>query len=242
MFAKTLLIVPVLALVGLLTPNPARAQFAVIDVGAITQLVQEVTTLRQQLSTAQAELDQARSAYQAMTGDRGMERLLAGTNRNYLPTDWTDLEQVLQGGSASYGSLATSVQSLVGANSILSAQQIAALSPTERANVQSDREHAALLQALSRDELATASARFSALQQLIDAIPAATDEKGILDLQARIGVEQAMLENETIKLSVLNATAQAQEEAEDQQIREQAIAEIGSLRSLPPMGLAAGSL
>jgi type IV secretion system protein VirB5 len=240
MFGKALLTLPLLALLGL--TNPARAQFAVIDVGAITQLIEEVTTLRQQLSTAQAELNQERSTYQAMTGDRGMERLLAGTNRNYLPTDWADLEQVLKGGSSAYGSMASSVQSLVGANAVLSAQQIAALSPTERANVEADREHAALVQALSRDELATASARFSALQQLINAIPAASDEKGILDLQARIGIEQAMLENETIKLNVLNATAQAEEEAEDQQIREQAIAEIGSLRNLPPMGLASGSL
>ena len=166
-----------------------------------------------------------------------MERLLAGTNRNYLPTDWADLQQVMQGGSSSYGSLAASVQSLVGANAVLSSQQLAALSPTEQADVETDREHAALLQALSRDELSTASARFSSLQELINAIPTATDEKGILDLQARIEAEQAMLENEAIKLSVLNETARAEREAEDEEIREQAVTEIGTLKDLPPMGL-----
>ena len=35
----------------------ARAQWAVIDVGAIAQLIQEVQTLRQQLMTAQAQLN-----------------------------------------------------------------------------------------------------------------------------------------------------------------------------------------
>ena len=38
----------------------ARAQWAVVDVGAITQLMQEVRTMSQQLITAQAQLQQAR--------------------------------------------------------------------------------------------------------------------------------------------------------------------------------------
>ncbi|MBW4053684.1 MAG: type IV secretion system family protein [Proteobacteria bacterium] len=237
MFRKLLIALPLVLFLAFGAPRPAQAQWAVIDVGAINQLLQEVTLLRQQLTTTQEELSQARSTYQAMTGDRGMERLLAGTNRNYLPTDWADLQQVMQGGSSSYGSLAASVQSLVGSNAVLSSQQLAALSPTEQADVEADREHVALLQALSRDELSTASARFGSLQELINAIPTATDEKGILDLQARIEVEQAMLENEAIKLSVLNETERAQREAEDEEIREQAVDEIGTLKDLPPMGL-----
>ena len=40
----------------------ARAQWAVIDVGAIAQLIQEVQTLRQQLLTAEAQLNQAEAA------------------------------------------------------------------------------------------------------------------------------------------------------------------------------------
>lgn len=237
MYRKVLSGVPFLFVLLFAVPRAAQAQWAVVDVGAITQLVQEVATLQQQLSTAQAELNQARSTYQAMTGDRGMERLLSGENRNYLPTDWADLEQVLQGASASYGALAASVTSLVNANAVLSGQEMAGLSPTERARVLADRQHAALLQALSRDELSTASARFGELQQLVNAIPTATDEKGILDLQARIGAEQAMVENESIKLRVLEETTGAEREAEEQEIREEAIANVGSLRNLPPMGL-----
>lgn len=234
---KFLVGIPLLILLAVATPRPAQAQWAVIDVNAIVQLAKEVATLQQQLTTAQAELSEARTTYQAMTGDRGMERLLEGTPRNYLPTDWADLQQVLEGSSSAYGALASNTQGLITANAVLSGQQIAALSPTERAEVLADREHAALLQAVTRDALSTASARFSDLQQLINAIPAATDQKGALDLQARIAAEQAMLENETIKLDVLYQTQAAEREAEDEQIREQAMANIGSLRNLPPMGL-----
>ena len=64
----------------------ARAQWAVIDVGAIAQLIQEVQTLRQQLATAQAQLNQAEAALATTTGNRGMQLLLGGTNAQ-LSTD-----------------------------------------------------------------------------------------------------------------------------------------------------------
>jgi type IV secretion system protein VirB5 len=237
MFRKAFLGLPVLALLAILAPRPAHAQWAVIDVNAIVQLAKEVATLQQQLATAQAELNEVRTTYQAMTGDRGMERLLAGTNRNYLPTDWADLQQVLNGASSSYGTLTASVQSLLQTEAVLSTQQLAALSPSEQQAVLADRQHAALLQATTRDALSAASARFAALQELINAIPSATDQKGILDLQARIAAEQGMLENESVKLNLLYQTQAAERAAEDQHIREEAIAGIGSLRNLPPLDL-----
>src|SRR5690348_18483441 len=71
----------------------ARAQFAVIDVASLSQLVSEVQVLEQQLATAQSELTQAQNEYQSITGGRGMERLLPGTVRNYLPPDWRSEER-----------------------------------------------------------------------------------------------------------------------------------------------------
>ena len=67
----------------------AQAQFAVIDVASVAQLMSEVKTLEQQLATAQADLAQAQTAYRSTVGDRGMEQLLAGTVRNYLPPNWS---------------------------------------------------------------------------------------------------------------------------------------------------------
>jgi type IV secretion system protein VirB5 len=237
MIRKLLSTLPILGLLVLLTPGTAHAQWAVIDVGAITQLVQEVTVLERQLTTAQQELQQAQSTYSAMTGDRGMENLLSGIDRNYLPSNWSELQQVLSGSSLSYGALASSVEGLVSGDAVLSGSQLASFSPVERANVIADREHAALLQAVTRDALSTTSQRFAELQQLIAAIPTATDEKAILDLQARIAVEQAMIQNEAIKLQVLYETTTAETQAESEEINEESVAESGSLQNLPPIGL-----
>ena len=215
----------------------AHAQIPVTDVGAIFQLVTQVQTLAQQLQTIQNQLAQARQEYQSITGPRGMQNLLSGTNRNYLPTTWAQLQGTLNGASGTYGALSMSIQTLMAGNSVLSAANLAAMSPVERNAIQARRQSAALRQAVSQQALSTTSNRFASLQQLINAIPAATDQKAILELQARIGAEQGMLQNEHTKLQMLLQAAQADEAAQRQRLREQAIADGGNLRRLPPLGL-----
>jgi type IV secretion system protein VirB5 len=205
----------------------AHAQWAVVDVGAIAQLIQEVQQMQQALQVAQNQLGQAQQAYQSITGGRGMERLLSGTVRNYLPADWTQFST----------SLAGPIQSTVRANAILTTAQWAALSPAEQQQLSAARSNAALLQVAAQQAYATTSSRFTSVQQLISAISGATDQKGILDLQARIQAEQGMLQNDQTKLQVLFQLVQAQELSRRQQTREQAMADVGSVRNLPPLGL-----
>jgi type IV secretion system VirB5/TraC/TraE/TrbJ family protein len=90
----------------------AHAQWAVIDAPALAQLIQQVETTEQQLATARAQLLQAQQALQTTTGVRGMEQLLSGTIRNYLPPDWQQVTAALQG-SNGYGSLSADVQNLI---------------------------------------------------------------------------------------------------------------------------------
>jgi len=208
----------------------ARAQFAVIDVASLTQLVSEVQTLGQQLATARSELAQAQAEYQSVTGTRGMERLLAGTTRNYLPSDWATLQRALQGGG-SFPTLAADLKNALGLTAVLSGPQLAALPPAASAQLQAGRESVALLQSLSHEALANASNRFASLQGLINAIAGTADQKGILELHARIAAEQGMLVNEHTKLQVLYHALQAEEWASAQRVRELALAGHGQFAS-----------
>lgn len=226
-----------LPFLGFIAAPAAHAQWAVIDVNAIVQLTQEVSILEQQLSTAENELNQARTTYNAMTGTRGMQNLLSGINRNYLPTSLADLQAVLQGTSGSYGALSSSMTSLAQTNAILSPQQVAQFSPAVQARLAATRNANALTMALAGSALSTTSSRFATLQQLITAIGSATDQKAALDLQSRIASEQSMLQNDRSKLDVLAQAAQAQAAAARQAAQEQAIADVGSFRTLPAMGL-----
>jgi type IV secretion system protein VirB5 len=207
-------------LLSLFSVPQAQAQWAVIDVHAIAQLAQEVKQMQAQYQQMQVE-------YQAMTGSRGMQNLLSVTNRNYLPTQWGQVSTALAG----------LIRANVNTNAVLSSQQVTALSPADREVLTTARANAALLQAASQEAYAVESNRFGSLQQLIDAIPSATDQKGALDLQSRIQAEVAMLQNEGTKLAVLHQAAQGEQWALGQRVLEQAVADIGSLRSLPPLRL-----
>jgi type IV secretion system protein VirB5 len=209
----------------------ARAQFAVIDVASVTQLLHQVATMASQLQAAQAQLEQARAQYQSLTGTRGMENLLAGTVRNYLPTDWSQLAAAMQGSGGSFAALATDLQRNLSANAVLPGSQIAGLSADAQAQLGAVRGTVALLQAVSQEALSSASSRFASLQQLIDAIPTAQDAKGALDLQARITAEQGMLQNEQTKLQVLFQLAHAQQWAEREQALERTTVGHGTFAS-----------
>lgn len=203
----------------------ARAQFAVIDVPALAQLVEEVQTMQQQLQTARNQLQSAQQALQAMTGDRGMQLLLSGVVRNYLPANWTQLNSLMLGqGAGGYGGLAADVRNAIAANAVLSPQRLALLAPPDQQLIQAARQSSATQQALSHAALANASGRFASIQSLIAAIATATDQKAILDLQARIGAELGMLQNEQTKLQVLYQATQAQKSVIREQAREQVIA------------------
>ena len=221
-FAKNPL--PAITLALMAAAPAAHAQFAVIDVAAVTQLITEVQNLEQALTVAREHLQEAQTELRSMTGDRGMELLLAGTNRNYLPADWSQLTAALNNTSSAYAALSAGIQQALSEDTVLTPQQLATLSADGQQQLAADRDTAALLQGVSRQALANASNRFADLQQLINTIGTASDQKGILDLNARIGAEQAMLENEQTKLVVLVAAAEAQRWTDEEQDRERAIA------------------
>ena len=208
-----------------------------IDASALAQLVTQMQTMENQLLTAQQQLTEAQTTLQSMSGTRGMENLLSHTARNYLPSDWTELAAALNNTGTAYGALEREVQALIRQNAVLTDAQLASFTPAQRELVDTGRQDAAALEGLSRQALANTSQRFAAIEQLIQAIGTATDQKAILDLQARIEAETGMLQNEASKLQSLYQVTDAEERARVQRVRESALADVGSLRSLPAMGL-----
>jgi type IV secretion system protein VirB5 len=230
-------LVVVLAAFG--TVRPAHAQWVVIDPTSLTQELIQVQQVAQEITLAEKTLNQVEQAYNSTTGNRGMQNLLSGVNRNYLPTNWTQLTGAMGGGGGAYGALGSDITSTVTRNAILTPSQTAQLSGTELDSLTQRRQSVALLEALARAALSTNSNRFSSLQGLINAIPTANDQKGMLELHARVGAEHAMLQTEQTKLETLYKAAQVAAETERERSDEKAIADIGHINQLPPMGLGA---
>ena len=206
----------------------ASAQWAVIDVAAVARLSAELQTLDQSLTTQQQEFGAAEAQLRGMSGTRGMQDLLGGIRRNYLPETWGQLRAAADGRPGSYPGLAAAVRAALTAHAYLSSGQLQILSPSAQQQLLANRRTAALLEAISASALSDASARFSGLKQLIATIGSARDQKSILDLTARIGAEQTMLENEQTKLRVLFAAAEAQQWIDHEREREAAIAAQGN--------------
>lgn len=229
------LLAALFALVVGLAPMQARAGIPVIDFANLMQAVQQVAAWMQQYQQMVQQIQQLQQQYAAITGGRGMETLLQMTNaqRNYLPPDYQQLMQAVNGVSSTYAGLSGHVQSITAANAILTNGQLGTMTPEMRQVVEQGRKSAAMLSAMTQSAQQNSSQRFASLQQLISQIGAAGDTKAIQDLQGRIGAEQAMLANEANKLQALYQTAQAEELLRKQRARELAIRGIGDIDGLP---------
>jgi len=212
---------------------PAQAQWAVIDVASIQQLVVQINYWKQQVAGMQNQLNQLKQTHAALTGGRGMERLLGTSEaqRNYLPADWAEMLKVLDGSSGQYGNLSTAVDNAVRARTVLDDARLAKLSPTERDSVLAARKSAAVSAVMAQRAFTNAGQRFAALQGLVTAIGNAPDAKAIADLEARIAAEETMLDNEQAKLATLQQAAQAEQWTQAAQLREAAIAGHGEFAS-----------
>jgi type IV secretion system protein VirB5 len=231
---KHLLGVTLASLIGL-APMHARAGIPVIDFANLTQAIQQVASWLQQYQQMAQQIQQLQAQYQAITGPRGMENLLQMTNaqRNYLPPDYQQLLQAVNGASAVYAGLSGQVQSITAANAVLTNTQLGAMTPQMRQVVEQGRNSAAMLSAMTQSAQQNSSQRFASLQQLIAQIGAAGDDKAIQDLKGRISAEQTMLTNEATKLQALYQTVQAEELLRQQRTRELTIQGIGDIDSLP---------
>ena len=177
---------------------------AVIDVGAIAQLIEQIATLQR------AARDRARASWTRRGAVRRDDRRArhgapAAGSAAQLPA--TRLAVARARARGCVGRLFGARRAAGGDGECqCGADAGAARADCRIRSASSCRPRAVprrCCRSTSRQALEVTSERFASLQQLIDAIPGATDPKAVLDLQARIAAEQAMLQNEQTKLMVL---------------------------------------
>lgn len=216
---------------------PAHAGMPVIDVANLAQAIQQVISWGQQLQGMVSQYNQLVSTYDSITGPRGMQNLLpiALTQRNYLPANYAQLQSVMNGTSGTYAGLAVQVQSTVQSNAILTAPQVASLSPQAQAYITQSRRSAATLAMLSQQTQSNASGNFGTLQGLISALGSTSDTKASADLAGRIQSEQVMTQTNQIKTDALYQTVQAQQLQNAQTARELSVKALGRMSAEPAL-------
>ena len=225
----------------LVASESARAAMPVVDVAAIQQLLREISAWSEQLQGMRLQLTQLQQTRAALTGSRGMDQLLPLTPaaRNYLPSDWSGVAELIRGGAAADPALGAAARAQLATNAILSAADLSRLPPELQSLLQHEREAVAGSQVLTRAAYALSSDRFASLTTLIDRIRATPDAKAIAELQGRIEAEQAMLANESVKLAALAQVTEAERAARDLARRESILRAHGAFSSrfqpVPPV-------
>ncbi|MBS8271056.1 type IV secretion protein [Halomonas litopenaei] len=192
------------ATIGLSQPAMAGG-IPVIDVSSLTQQILQVQHMLNQIEQLKSQLATANKELDSMSGVRGLGYVIDSA---YDTAVNVDPDQVL------------SDAGIRGANEHGLSGDVADL-------YDSGNQNTATWLGQSQKSLEQAQERFSELTGLVAEVNNSPDQKDILDLQARIGAEQVMLQNEMAKLSMLRSQAEANQALHAQRVQQMRVASSG---------------
>ena len=186
--------------------QPAMAGgIPVIDVSSLTQQILQVQHMLNQIEQLKSQLETANRELDSMSGVRGLGNVIDSA---YDTGVNVDPNQVLNDAG------------IRGANEHGLTGDVADL-------YDSGNQNTATWLGQSQKSLEQAQERFSELTGLVAEVNNSPDQKDVLDLQARIGAEQVMLQNEMAKLSMLRSQAEANQAMHNQRVQQMRVASSG---------------
>jgi len=205
------------------TSFTASAQIPVTDVAQINVTVanqlENVAKYVEMIQQYKTQIDQMKSQYESLTGSRNLGEIMSNPAlRDYLPSEWRDVYSRVQNGG--YAGLTGSAKAIRDANRLFDA--CAGKIGESKQVCERAANKAAQDKAFAADAFDKAKERWDQIAGLMRQINATTDPKAIAELQARIGAEQAAIQNEQTKLQMYQMIAQAEDRLIEQQQRENA--------------------
>ncbi len=206
------------ALAGLPAQGFAQQGVPVFDAGAIAKHVEQIGKLTEQIKTMEAQLTQAKQLYESfnkLTDVNDIASLLSSDEfRKHLPKEFGEIEKLVSGGG---GSLAGVVDRYLDQNRAYQGGDANSFYRTELDRIarQTGAKHS-----IGQSVYDTASKRIDGLEELRQKITGSKDAKDVLDLSARIQAEQALLQNEVLRMQGLAMVQQARGDMDGQRQKE----------------------
>ena len=186
----------------------ARAQgIPVIDVANLVQTVQQVIHDITKINNQIQQIRQLQTQIESINGIRNLGDVFNNPLlRNYIPAEaFTYLNAVNTSG---YSGLNATARVLRDVGMIYNCMDLTADARTQcQAALAQPYQHKGLLQ----DAMQTAAGRLTQIQSLMTQINATTDQKSVLEIQARIGAENALLAHEMSQVQMLQGMADSEE-------------------------------
>ena len=202
--------------------SSARAGIPVIDVSNLMQAMQAVINTITQIENQLTQIEQLGKQVEGISGTRNLGSLLRNPLlADYVPANAGALaDNVARGG---YGGLTGAAKALRDADMLYNCMDKAVDS---RTTCQAALSRPYQTKAVLSQAMETASGRMAQIGGLIDRINSTTDHKSILELQARIAGENAMLQHEVSRIQLLAGMAENEERLAAARRREAAAANL----------------
>jgi len=204
-----------------------QAQQIVHDPRALAQMIEEARTTLDQLRALQTQVEQGRQLFDSLNDLSGVNALAGElglpTVRNPLP-DMRALRAAADGDLSALGDLADRADA-IRRDTRLYTPPAGDLDPAEAYYRDSlERAGARTARDLAVGEAVGGAAdrRLQGLETLRSALDTAPNARAVLDLEARLAAEQALIENEQVRLQGLALTQAAEARLEEQRARERA--------------------
>ncbi len=193
----------------------AHAQLVTFDPSNFAQSIIQVKNMVDQLKNMQRQLEQQKEAVneataqtKAMTGSRGMGKIVTEQSRDYVPKQW---ESNFGASNPEIAKLADQIKQQAG---LLSQKNLTGVNGAYAKLLEKRGEDATRGVAANAQVFGQSNERFRRIQSLMDRIETATDQKAIQDLTARIEGEAVMMQNEALRAQSMNNMLLQQQQVE----------------------------
>lgn len=217
---------------GMIAATPAIGQgIAVHDNASLVQLLNQVRSAGQQLATLEKTYNQAVDAYNNVHGLTNVDSIAnvlnSDSSRRWLPSGSRDIEQLMTGSTGSLGQLGEAAANIRAGRKVNLPDLPSTATDTDRATrsaLSSNGERVATNAAVADAAFNATTTRTEGLEQLRQALSTASTQKEVQDLQARIAIEEAHIQNDAMQLQAVKMRQDAEDRLQGQQAMERAAA------------------
>lgn len=185
----------------------------------LAEMKNQVTTMTSQLKVAEDQLSQAKRLYDSfnkLTNVNDVAGLLNSSQfRKYLPSEFSQIEGLTKGTGS--GTFASSIESYLSQNRVYTNNPGNSFYAAELDRIA---RQTGAKQSLGQAVYDTASKRIDELEKLRQQISSSKDMKDTIDLSARLQAEQALLQNDVLRMQGLAMIQRAQSDMDVQRAGE----------------------
>ena len=216
------------ALTLVASAGPSHAQMTVTDPGAYVRMLRQIQEARAQLVELKQQVQQGKELYDSLNQISNVNSIGGLLNtpavRTLLPAEFSDARRLMSADLSDLGSLTARATAIRDASRVYTPNDASDLTEAEqyyRDALEKAGARAARDMAVGERVTQTADQRLQGLEELRQALSTAPNARAVLDLQARIDAEAAMIQNDQMRLQGVAIMQAADQRLQDQREREE---------------------